>query len=157
MNKDISQQRKEEEARKLAAKFNSLNIPTLSGLEMKKFLRRNNVKFKKIIASKEMRDKFFNIEKRGYNVFYSKKKDPVHYSEFLCLINEYLDKYDVKRLRTEKRIVTDKDMRDAVNLLDGILDDDLEWKKNLTVDRCIMFLKEKGYCGTIERKTTIEF
>jgi hypothetical protein len=114
----------EYKAKKLAARFNSLNIPTLSYGKMQQYLRENGITSVYVLSPK-FRHKIFDEKtesgKGGEKIILTRKKTPVHYSFFVEIYNYT---WKSKRLSNASRqnAVTDKDMREAVDKLNGLPD-----------------------------------
>jgi hypothetical protein len=90
-------------AKELAKEFNTAKIPTLGYIEMSNHLSRIGIRYFSIMMCLNLRNNFFNIEKRvtgrGVKTIYSPKKEPVHFTEFIRLL-EYYDNY---RKRNENK------------------------------------------------------
>ncbi|MDR1182574.1 MAG: hypothetical protein LBL13_11410 [Bacteroidales bacterium] len=86
---------KEEIAKVLAKKFNTSKIPTLGYIEMSKYLSSIGIRYFSIMMCLNLRDKFFNIEKRTIDgnviTVYSPKKEPIHFTKFIDLLDYYDD------------------------------------------------------------------
>jgi hypothetical protein len=82
-------------AKELAKEFNTAKIPTLGYIEMSRYLSSIGIRYFSIMMCRELRDKFFNIEKkavsRGLTTVYSPKKEPIHFSNFISLLHYYDD------------------------------------------------------------------